>query len=371
MTSVVRQCQGEGCAQPAKMQCPTCVKSGLESTFFCTQDCFKKNWPTHKVKHIILNTNPWPGFKYSGKLRPFYPLSPRRPVPDSIPKPDYALDGIPKSEQKIKQSSVITPITDPAEVLTLRKACALGRLVLDTAAAALRPGITTDEIDAIVHETTIKYGGYPSPLNYHGFLKSCCTSVNEVICHGIPDRRPLQAGDIVNLDISVFYEGFHGDLNETYFVGEVDEGAKKLVSTAKECLDEAIKMCKPGVRYRDLGDTIEKIARKNGLSVVRTYGGHGIHKLFHCIPNVPHYAKNKAVGIMRSGHTFTIEPMINEGAWQDMHWPDDWTATTIDGKRSAQFEHTLLVTETGVEILTEPGVDKIYFPQAHADANQD
>ena len=176
--------------------------------------------------------------------------------------------------------------------------------------------------------------------------------MNEVICHGIPDFRPLQDGDIVNVDVSVYFDGYHADLNETYLVGNVDEKGRKLVNTTRECLQKAIQACKPGVQYRDLGDIIEKHAKANGLSVVRTYCGHGVHRLFHCAPNIPHYAKNKAIGTMKVGHVFTIEPMINEGVWQDMTWPDDWTSTTVDGRRSAQFEHTLIITETGAEVLT-------------------
>ena len=172
------------------------------------------------------------------------------------------------------------------------------------------------------------------------------------ICLGIPDQYELQDGDIINLDISVYYDGMHGDLNETYLVGNADSESQKLVKTTRECLDKAIAMCKPGVLYRDLGNVIQKHASENGFSVVRTYCGHGIHSYFHCAPNVPHYAKNKAVGVMKPGHTFTIEPMINAGVWQDEHWPDNWTAVTADGKRSAQFEETLLITEDGCEILT-------------------
>ncbi|CAE6424589.1 unnamed protein product [Rhizoctonia solani] len=229
----------------------------------------------------------------------------------------------------------------------------LAREVLDIAAAAVRPGITTDEIDAIVHEETIKRGAYPSPLNYREFPKSVCTSVNEVICHGIPDQRKLEEGDIVNLDVTLYYKGFHGDLNETYPVGEISEESKKLIRTTRQCLDAAIAICKPGTLFRDLGKTIEPIARAQGCSVVRNYTGHGIHNLFHCVPNIPHYAKNKSPGIMKPGMCFTIEPMINLGSsWDVDHWPDNWTAVTVDGKKSAQFEETLLITETGVEVLT-------------------
>ncbi|KAB5595512.1 hypothetical protein CTheo_973 [Ceratobasidium theobromae] len=254
---------------------------------------------------------------------------------------------------------------------SMRVVCKLAREVLDIAAAAIRPGITTDEIDAIVHEETIKRGAYPSPLNYREFPKSVCTSVNEVICHGIPDQRKLEEGDIINLDVTLYYKGFHGDLNvsgpnarcgiilivadeqETYPVGKISEESQKLIRTTRRCLDAAIAMCKPGVLFRDLGKTIEPIARAQGCSVVRNYTGHGIHNLFHCAPNVPHYAKNKTTGMMKPGMCFTIEPMINLGpSWDVEHWPDNWTAVTVDGRWSAQFEETLLITETGVEVLT-------------------
>jgi len=152
--------------------------------------------------------------------------------------------------------------------------------------------------------------------------------------------------------VTCYFGGFHGDVNATYLVGNVDEDARKLVTNAKECLEKAIETVKPGALYRDIGKTIEAHARSAGFSVVRTYCGHGINKLFHCAPNVPHYARNKAIGACKPGHVFTIEPMINEGVWSDKTWPDKWTAATSDGKRSAQFEHTLLVTEDGVEILT-------------------
>ncbi|CAE6342308.1 unnamed protein product [Rhizoctonia solani] len=236
----------------------------------------------------------------------------------------------------------------------MRTVCRLGREVLDIAAAAIRPGITTDEIDAIVHEETIKRGAYPSTLNYREFPKSLCTSVNEVICHGIPDQRKLEDGDIINLDISLYYKGFHADLNETYPVGQISEESTKLIRTTRQCLDAAIAICKPGTLFRDLGKVIEPIARAQGCSVVRSYTGHGIHHLFHGAPNnIAHYAKNKVAGIMKPGMCFTIEPMINLGpSWDVDHWPDGWTAVTVDGKRSAQFEETLLITETGAEVLT-------------------
>ena len=192
-------------------------------------------------------------------------------------------------------------------------ACRLGREVLDEAAAAVDVGVTTDEIDRVVHEATVDRDSYPSPLNYYQFPKSCCTSINEVICHGIPDKRPLVDGDICNIDVTVYHRGYHGDLNETLFVGRPSDKARTLVRNTWECLDKSIAEVKPGVKYRDMGNYIQKHAQAEGFSVVRSYCGHGIHKLFHCAPNVPHYAKNKAVGVMKVGHAFTIEPMISEG----------------------------------------------------------
>ncbi|KAJ8317978.1 hypothetical protein KUTeg_003069 [Tegillarca granosa] len=317
MAAVVesRICETSGCSNDAKLQCPTCIKLGIPGSFFCTQDCFKGFWNEHKKLHKKAKEddkvkdpnayNPWPGFKFTGQLRPFQVVS------------------VPLSERQMRGSTNIK-ILDDEEQEAMRVAC----------------------------KATIDRECYPSPLNYYQFPKSCCTSVNEVICHGIPDKRPLQDGDIMNIDVTVYHRGYHGDLNETFFVGNVDEGSKKLVKTTYECLKNAIDEVKPGVRYREMGNIIQKHAQAHGYSVVRSYCGHGIHSLFHTAPSVPHYSKNKAVGVMKPGHTFTIEPMISEGTWRDEMWPDNWTAVTQDGKRSAQFEHTLLVTDTGCEILT-------------------
>ncbi|KAI8328958.1 MetAP 1 [Chlamydoabsidia padenii] len=347
-------CLSPQCGKPAKLNCPTCLKLKIEDSFFCSQECFKNNWATHKAVHKAKLESqphdPFPKYSYTGDLRAVYPLSPTRQVPESIARPDYSVSSIPESEERARGAAI--KVLSEEEIEGMRKVCKIAREVLDIGAAAIRPGITTDEIDRIVHEATIERGAYPSPLNYYTFPKSVCTSVNEVICHGIPDQRPLKDGDIVNLDVTCYYGGFHGDLNETYLVGKVDERGQLLVKTARECLEKAIALVKPGVRYRDFGKVIEDHAKKNGFSVVRTFCGHGINQLFHCSPNVPHYANNKAVGIMRAGHVFTIEPMICEGTWRDELWPDNWTAVTQDGGRSAQFEHTMLVTETGVEVLT-------------------
>uniref|UniRef100_A0A8I5NEW9 Methionine aminopeptidase n=1 Tax=Papio anubis TaxID=9555 RepID=A0A8I5NEW9_PAPAN len=344
-----RVCETDGCSSEAKLQCPTCIKLGIQGSYFCSQECFKGSWATHKLLHKKakdekakrevsswtvegdINTDPWAGYRYTGKLRPHYPLMPTRPVPSYIQRPDYADHplGMSESEQALKGTSQIKLLSSE-DIEGMRLVCRLAREVLDIAAGMIKPGVTTEEIDHAVHLACIARNCYPSPLNYYNFPKSCCTSVNEVICHGIPDRRPLQEGDIVNVDITLYRNGYHGDLNETFFVGDVDDGARKLVQTTYECLMQAIDAVKPGVRYRELGNIIQKHAQANGFSVVRSYCGHGIHKLFHTAPNVPHYASG----------------------WQDETWPDGWTAVTRDGKRSAQFEHTLLVTDTGCEILT-------------------
>lgn len=338
------------------LKCPVCLKQGIVSVF-CDQTCFKESWAKHKFIHNkegVDSYDPFPTFQYTGLLRPAYPLSPKRAVPDSIKKPDYAAHGIPLSEEQERQNRQIVPMTE-AQIKKYRTVCKLGREVLDAAAAAVRPGVTTDEIDRIVHEETIKRKAYPSPLNYGNFPKSVCTSVNEVVCHGIPDKRPLEDGDIVNLDISLYKDGFHTDLNETYYVGDkakADKETVNLVETARECLQLAIDTVKPGVPFRSFGSVIEKHAKKYGCLVVTTYCGHGTGVYFHSAPDVPHYAKNKASGVCKPGVVFTIEPMINAGTYRDIRWPDEWTSTTADGKRTAQFEHTLLVTEDGCEVLT-------------------
>ncbi|PJF17930.1 hypothetical protein PSACC_02220 [Paramicrosporidium saccamoebae] len=352
MSAAATTCGRLECEKPAEMQCPVCQKNGLTlGSFFCSQDCFKACWSTHKLQHPGMY-DPFPGFKYTGALRP-WPYGPKKTIPRDIPRPDYAETGYPKSEMDLKNKAATTiPIVDSKEQEKIRTVCRLAREVLDAAGRAVRAGVTGDEIDSIVHEETLKRGAYPSPYNYNGFPRSCCVSVNEVICHGIPDTRPFVNGDLVNIDVTLYYDGVHGDLNETYLVGEVDDQGKKLVDCARECLRLAISEVRPGIPYKFLGSVIEKHARLCGFYVVRNFCGHGIGQLFHGPPSVPHYTKNRAVGIIRAGHVFTIEPMINVGAWQDVLWPDNWTAVTVDGKRSAQFEHTLLVTETGCEVLT-------------------
>lgn len=288
-------------------------------------------------------------FKYTGRLRPGK-ISPKRPVPDGIPRPDYARDGTPRAKQPKFPWNI--EVKTPEEIEKMRVSGRLAREVLDIAGQAVAVGVTTDKIDEIVHQAIVERNAYPSPLYYQKFPKSCCTSVNEVVCHGIPDSTVLQDGDIVNIDITVYHDGYHGDCSEMFLVGNVDDEGKRLVRTTYECMDRAIEMCKPDIPIKRIGGVIEEHAKANDFTVVRNFCGHGIGSVFHTTPNVMHFKNDEPAGVMKPGITFTIEPMINEGSAKNVTWPDDWTATTVDGKRSAQFEHTILITEDGVERLT-------------------
>ena len=272
-------------------------------------------------------------------------LSPPRPVPEGIVRPDYADTGEP--------AEWVEPLVRPPEVVErMRRACRAAAQVLQVVGAAVRPGVTTDELDAMAHEECIARGGYPSPLNYHGFPKSLCTSVNEVICHGIPDDRALVEGDIVNLDVTIYLDGVHGDTNATFLVGDVDEESRRLVDVTHACLLRGIDAVRPGRPISDLGQAIQTHAHGAGYGVVRAFVGHGVARQFHGPPHVPHHYDPSATTVMQPGMTFTIEPMITLGAWRHLMWDDGWTAVTADKRRTAQFEHTLLVTDSGAEILT-------------------
>ncbi len=273
--------------------------------------------------------------------------SPRREVPADIVRPPYAND--PKGRPGVRESSA------PKDAETLAKMRRAGKAaaeVLATVGAAVRPGVTTDELDAIAHAACIERGGYPSPLGYNGFPKSLCTSVNEVICHGIPDSTVLKDGDIINLDVTIYLDGVHGDTNATFLVGDVDEASRKLVDVTRICLEKGIAAVKPGGRVRDIGKAIQTYAESEGYGVVRAFVGHGIGRAFHSDPQVYHYDNPQARDELKVGMTFTIEPMITIGDWHHEMWDDGWTAVTKDRSRTAQFEHTLVVTETGAEILT-------------------
>ena len=276
-------------------------------------------------------------------------ISPMRSVPDNIAKPSYALTGV---VERWAEPRVKTPET----IERMRHAGVVASEILTLAGEMVRPGITTDDIDVFVHELTIERGAYPSPLNYHGYPKSVCTSVTEVICHGIPDSRVLLDGDIINLDVTAYIGGVHGDTNATFFVGDVDPVSRNLVKVTEECTWYGIEAVVPGRPISDIGKAIEQHAKKHKMGVVRAFIGHGLGEQFHTDIQVLHYYDESASMIMRPGMTFTIEPMITLGGWQHrMVFDDDWTAVTADGKRTAQFEHTVLVTDDGVEVLTAPG----------------
>jgi methionyl aminopeptidase len=278
------------------------------------------------------------------RLRPGH-ISPMRTVPAEIPRPDYAETGQPVRwpEPRVKSADVIE---------RMRRACRAAAEVLALGGAAVAPGVTTDEIDAIVHQAYIDRGGFPSTLNYRGYPKSLCTSVNEVICHGIPDDRALRGGDIVNLDVTIFLHGVHGDCNATFLVGDVDDASRRLVEVTRECLDRGIAAVRPGQPFSDIGRAIEAHATAHRYEVVRAFVGHGIGEQFHTDLQIPHYFEPRLTTVMEPGMVFTIEPMISIGTGMHRIWDDDWTAVTADGSRTAQFEHTVLVTDTGVEILT-------------------
>ncbi|MGI9615379.1 MAG: type I methionyl aminopeptidase [Acidimicrobiales bacterium] len=286
-------------------------------------------------------------------------ISPLRPIPDTITKPTWANGGPLErwDEPRVKSTNVIERMRrtalDAADTLAM-----LGQLC--------RPGVTTEEIDIACTEASIAREAYPSPLEYPGgsgappYPKALCTSVNEVICHGIPDDRPLADGDIVNLDVTLFKEGVHGDTNATFFVGEVDELSHRLVVVTRDSLLRGIEAAQPGRQFNEIGRAIQEEAEGQGFGVVRDFVGHGIGEQFHTDLQICHYYNPRLTDVIEPGMTFTIEPMITAGSWRAQMWPDGWTATTVDGGRTAQFEHTILITDDGPEILTTPSDTSIH-----------
>jgi methionyl aminopeptidase len=274
-------------------------------------------------------------------------LSPTRPVPASIPRPEYV--GRPAPAPYTGPE-----VQDGETVERMRIASRIAAQAMEEAAKAIAPGVTTDELDRIAHEYMVDHKAYPSDLGYRGFPKSLCASVNEVICHGIPDSTELRDGDIVNLDVTAYIHGVHGDTNATYLVGDVDEESRLLVERTRESLARAIKAVKPGRQINVIGRVIESYAKRFGYGVVRDFTGHGINTSFHSGLIVPHYDSPHATTVIRTGMTFTIEPMLTLGTHEYDIWDDGWTVVTKDRKRTAQFEHTLVVTETGADILTLP-----------------
>ena len=273
--------------------------------------------------------------------------TPLRPVPAAIPRPEYVGKRAP------------TPSTDPwvqpPEVIEgMRVAGRIAAQALAEGGKAVAPGVTTDEIDRVVHEFLLDHHAYPSTLGYRGFPKSCCTSLNEVICHGIPDSTVIEDGDIVNIDVTAFLGGVHGDTNATFLAGDVTEEDRLLVERTHEAMMRGIRAVRPGRQLNVVGRVIESYAKRFGYGVVRDFTGHGIGRSFHSGLVVLHYDEPAVSTVLEQGMTFTIEPMITLGTIDYDIWSDGWTVTTKDKQRTAQFEHTLVVTADGAEILTLP-----------------
>ncbi len=275
-------------------------------------------------------------------------VSPRRAVPAHIARPEYVGRAAP------------TPwhgpdVLDAGTIERVRVAARLAAQALQEVGRHVAPGVTTDELDAIGHEFLVSHDAYPSTLGYRGFPKSLCTSVNEVICHGIPDSTVVEDGDIVNIDVTAYVDGVHGDTNATFLAGDVDEESRLLVERTREALERGIKAVRPGREINVIGRVIEKYAARFGYGVVRDFTGHGVGPAFHTGLVVPHYDAAPAYDtVIEPGMVFTIEPMLDLGTADWEMWDDGWTVVTADRSRSAQFEHTLLVTDTGAEILTLP-----------------
>ena len=276
-----------------------------------------------------------------------YPLTPERRVPAAITRPHYV--GRPAPD-RYRGSDVQTP--DVIE--RMRVAGRLAAQAMHVAAAAIAPGVTTDELDRVAHEFLCDNGAYPSTLGYRGYPKSICTSVNEVICHGIPDTRPLEDGDLVKIDVTAFIDGVHGDNCGTFYCGAVDQASRDLTERTQEALNRAIKAVRPGRQVNVIGRVIESYAKRFGYGVVRDYTGHGVHTSFHSGLVIPHYDEPSLTTVMRPGMTFTIEPMLTLGDYRSNLWKDGWTVVTNDRSRCAQFEHSLVVTADGAEVLTLP-----------------
>ncbi len=273
--------------------------------------------------------------------------TPMRPVPARIPRPEYV--------GKTAPTPSTDPWVQPPEVIeAMRVAGRIAAQALAEGGRAIAPGVTTDDVDRVVHEFLLDHGAYPSTLGYKGFPKSCCTSLNEVICHGIPDSTVIEDGDIVNIDVTAFIGGVHGDTNATFLAGDVSEEDRLLVERTHEAMMRGIRAVRAGRQLNVVGRVIEAYAKRFGYGVVRDFTGHGIGRSFHSGLVVLHYDEPAVDTVVEQGMTFTIEPMITLGSIDYDLWPDGWTVTTKDKQRTAQFEHTLVVTADGAEILTLP-----------------
>ncbi|MFT3714932.1 MAG: type I methionyl aminopeptidase [Gordonia sp. (in: high G+C Gram-positive bacteria)] len=278
-------------------------------------------------------------------------VSPTLPVPDAIERPEYVW------KDTVNEGS--EPWVQTPEVIEkVRVASRIAANALAEAGKAVAPGVTTDHLDRIAHEYMCDHGAYPSTLGYKDFPKSCCTSLNEVICHGIPDSTVIEDGDIVNIDVTAYIDGAHGDTNATFLAGDVSEEHRLLVERTRNAMDRAIKAVKPGRELNVIGRVIEAYASRFGYSVVHDFTGHGIGETFHNGLVVLHYDQPNIDTVIEPGMVFTIEPMINLGADTWEQWDDGWTVVTGDRRWTAQFEHTLVVTDSGAEVLTLPDRDR-------------
>jgi methionyl aminopeptidase len=268
-------------------------------------------------------------------------------VPASIARPEYV-------DRPAPAPFTGDEVKDAETIERIRNACRLAARARDLVGEHVAPGVTTDDLDRVGHVFLCDHGAYPSTLGYKGFPKSLCTSVNEVVCHGIPDARVIEDGDIVNIDITAYLDGVHGDTNATFLAGDVVAETRLLVERTREALQRAITAVKPGRRVNVIGRVIEAYAKRFDYGVVRDFTGHGIGAMFHSGLVVPHVDDPSADLVIEEGMTFTIEPMLNLGTHEWVMWDDGWTVVTADGRPSAQFEHTLLVTNEGAEILTLP-----------------
>ena len=274
-------------------------------------------------------------------------IAPPLPVPSTIARPEYV-------GRKGPAPFTGSEVKDADTIARMRVAGRIAAAALQEVGRNIVPGVTTDQLDRIGHAFLVGHGAYPSTLGYKGFPKSLCTSINEVICHGIPDSTEVRDGDIVNIDITAFVDGVHGDTNATFLAGDVDEQSRLLVERTHEATMRGIKAVAPGRAINVIGRVIESYAKRFGYGVVRDFTGHGIGTSFHSGLIVPHYDDPGSTTVMEPGMTFTIEPMLTLGTYEYDMWDDGWTVVTADGRRTAQFEHTVLVTDDGYEILTLP-----------------
>jgi len=281
------------------------------------------------------------------KLKPGKP-TPVRKVPDHIERPEYVW------KDTVQEAMGEPFVQTPETIEAMREASKIAANALKEAGAAVAPGVTTDEVDRVAHEYMCDHGAYPSTLGYLGFTKSSCVSLNEIVCHGIPDTTVIQDGDIVNIDVTAYKNGVHGDTNATFLAGDVSEEHRLLVERTKESMMRGIKVAKPGREINVIGRVIESYANRFGYNVVRDFTGHGVGPTFHNGLVVLHYDSTAYRNVLEPGMTLTIEPMLNLGSLEYDIWSDDWTVQNRDGKFTAQFEHTIVITEDGNEILTLP-----------------